>query len=113
MSIENFFLTLAVFIGAACLLLFSAEPSILEPLHPKRLFEELVWFLNELAQQRRQQRRLARALHASNAWHCGCARCITERLHLHGDVARKNILGVTVERYVATEEELKTLRGPR
>jgi hypothetical protein len=43
----------------------------------------------ERSQASAERHTLARYLHASAAWHCGCAVCVPERLRTHGDVARR------------------------
>jgi hypothetical protein len=55
-------------------------------------------------------RTLAHALHASNAWHCGCGACVVAR----GDVRRKVLPGpwpVRVECWLPSEEEWRRYRG--
>lgn len=58
---------------------------------------------------REQALEFARLLHASNAWHCGCATCVEER-----EYRRKVIRGpwpIVVETWRPTEEEKRVLLG--
>jgi hypothetical protein len=70
--------------------------------------------------ERAKQRLLAQQLHLSNAWHCGCWRCVALRELNHGDGPRRlpqgltlrtrRVLGVDVETVQVTEAARRRLR---
>jgi hypothetical protein len=60
-------------------------------------------------QRRRDAISLARYLHSSSAWHCGCQSCVREGIR-NGETVRGRILGIEVERYMPTVEEYKILK---